>query len=199
MIKEADWLYNPWNFKSDANGVWQAHRLSKYLWPCLIFHQGPWIFAFYRCLSVFLYNFFLSWETLTLTMGFFIWQQNAWWRCSSCSLVTRSQETPTNFKGANWQLRVVRQTPSVPQSKAPDLRGGELTKNKRVPLALLDVFGAVHIVDEVRLAHKGMLVIDWLLGISNPWIRLNKVRIKSKFVRICISFAQRGRAVLRHF
>lgn len=66
-----------------------------------------------------------------------------------------------------------------------------------MPLVSLDVFGAVHIVDEVRLAHKGMLVIDWLLGVSNPWIRLNKVKVKSKFVRICISFAQRGGAVLR--
>lgn len=44
-----------------------------------------------------------------------------------------------------------------------------------------------------------MLVIDWLQGVSNPWIRLNKVKVRSKFVRICISFAQCGRAVLRHF
>lgn len=49
------------------------------------------------------------------------------------------------------------------------------------------------------MAHKGMLVIDWLLGVSKPRIRLNKVKVKSKFVRICISFVQRGRAVLRRF
>lgn len=57
-------------------------------------------------------------------------------------------------------------------------------------------FGAVHIVDEVRLAHKGMLVIDWLLGVSNPWIRLNKVKVKSKVCQDLHQFCTTGKSSL---